>query len=76
MRKSRAEVHVVIDMHGIDRINIVGVVSENQNEGHILYSRIRDLLQSFDTKIQKKLNEDNSKSESDSDQLTSSSSEN
>jgi len=52
MKKSRAEVRVVIDMHGIDRINIVGVVSENQNEGHILYSRIRDLLQSFDLRLQ------------------------
>lgn len=56
MRDKKVELHIVIDKHGINCVQIVGL-PETHPEGHDIYFKIRDLIHKWDSEIQDRLNE-------------------
>jgi len=59
MSENKVELHIVIDKHGINCVQIVGSVKK-QDKGHNLYFKINDLIYTLDKDIQKRLINSNS----------------
>lgn len=55
--------HLVIDSDGIECIQIVGA-AESHDGSQALYYKLLDVIQAFDKEIHKKLNEDDTESDS------------
>jgi hypothetical protein len=54
MRHKKAEVHIILDLEGVNCVQIVGP-TEVHPEGHNLYMLIRDLVQEFDKSVRDRL---------------------
>jgi len=63
MKKPTVKVHLIIDEGGIDYIQLVGS-AESHDEGQSIYYKLIDVIQAFDKEIHKKLNEDDTESDS------------
>lgn len=60
--RNKPEVYIIIDYTGVRAVQIVGP-AETHPKGHDLYFSIQDLVLNFDKEIQKKLKEDKSRHE-------------
>lgn len=54
MRHKKAEIHIILDLEGVNCVQIVGP-TEIHSEGHNLYMQIRDLVHEFDRAVKERL---------------------